>query len=80
MIVLQAVASGISIGVLKNSLKNLTAEVQTLRNWKDQAAPRQAIYDKYEAQLEDHEKRIRELERMRYRAGKSFEPGPRQQG
>ena len=63
MILIQAVAAVAMISAMRTTLTEHATEIQRLRDWRHRFGPKEMVYDEYGHRIEDHESRIRGVER-----------------
>lgn len=63
MILIQAVAAGAMLSAIRTTLSEHSKEIDRLREWRHRIGPKEMVYDEYGHRLDDHETRIRGVER-----------------
>ena len=63
MILIQAVAAAVIISAIRVQLKTHGEEIQALRTWRHDFGPKAMVIDDQGKKLEDHEVRIRSVEK-----------------
>lgn len=65
MILIQAVGAAIVISSMRTTLESYGAEIKALRDWRHSFGQKEMVYDDHGKTLDDHEVRIRVVEKQR---------------